>query len=227
MANVSTVPREFKVLSTQPNLQIRYAHPIWFRIFLLPVFLPFLALFVGVQLSLLFKLLLGLNEVLHMRFWLEMQVFAYGVRDSWSNLRNFFEHLAIVALSVAASLYMLWRLLGVTEIHAHYNSLGITYKLLGMSRKTSIVAEDIQCFRQFLNQSGDSNSWDLEIVSSQRYFLEDQAVPAWFHEKWTRDSMNLMGCKKIRLYSSPRSSPSKWLGSVLADFYGVRFISAA
>jgi hypothetical protein len=226
MTDLSTAPRGFKVLSTQPDLRIRYGYPIWLRILLLVFFLPFLAFLIGDQLSLLFKLLLGLNEILHMRFGQGMQVFAYNVRGSWSNLFDFFAYLATGALSVAASFYMLWLVLGVTEIHAHYSSLAITYKLLGMSRKMLIAAEDIQCFRQFVNQSGESNSWDLEIVSNQRFFPEDQAVPAWFPEKWTRDTMTRMGCKKIRLYAYPSSRPSKWLGGVLADFYGVRFISA-
>jgi hypothetical protein len=231
MANLSAVPRQFQLLSTQPNLRIRYANPIWARVFLLPIFLPFIVLLVGGQLSILFylllKLLLVLNEVLHMRFRLQMEVFTYNARDFWGILRNFFGYLAFGAVSGAASLCMLWPLLGVIEIHASYSSLAITYKLLGMSRKVSISAEDIQYFRQFLNESGDSNSWDLEIVANQRYFPEDQAVPAWLPEKWTRDAMTRMGCKTIHLYASSSSSPSKWLGGVLADFYGVRYMGTS
>jgi hypothetical protein len=171
------------------------------------------------QMGSLVNLLVVLNEILHMRFWQQMQVFGYDTIDSWSILKNFFDHLAVGAASGAISLCSLWQLLGVTEIHSYQKSLVITYKLLGMSRKVSIGAEDIQHFRQYVNKSSDSaDSWDLEIVTNQRYFPEDQAVPAWLSNKWTKNAMTRKDYKKIHLYSHFNPSASEWLGSVLADF---------
>lgn len=217
MSNLNQIPREFQVLSIQPELRIRYSIHVWDRIFPFLLLSPFIFLFIGHSLLLLY----GLYEILHLRFWLGIQAFSYG-KGSWSILMFFFTF----SLLGFASWLLLWSLLGVTEIHADHDSLTVIYRLFGISRKVSIPAKDINYFNQFLKEDSENTTCDLEIVTSLRYAEEDQAFPAWFPTKWISEDMVIrINYKTIHLYANIISNPSEWLGSVLANFYKVRFQS--
>lgn len=216
MSKLNNIPREFQVLSTQPELRIRYFSRISHKICFLLFFLPFFALFTGHCLILLF----GLHEVLNLRFWQAVQVLNYNTNNPWSVLTFVFSFLLLGVASCTG----LWLLLGVTELQAVRESLTIIYRLLGMSREIPISTDDIQYFNQFLNRNSEGDSWDLEVVTNQRRSDRIQSFPAWIPAKWvSADMVTRMNYKTVHLYAHTSPNPTEWLGSLLADFYKVEF----
>ena len=120
-----------------------------------------------------------------------------------------------------ASWFGIWSILGITEFYAAHDSLTISYKLLGMFRKISLLTKDIDYFNQFLNESSEGKSWHLEIVTNRRISNKNQSFPAWI----SKDRVTRINYKTIHIYAHANPSLSEWLGNVLADFYGSRFQS--
>ena len=220
MSNLNQIPKQFRVLSTQPELRIRYSNHIWSGIFLSLLLLPFSLLFIGHSLILLH----GLYEILNLRVWQGIQIFSYSSGNFWLILVFVFTFFLLGSIFWAG----LFLLLGVTEILASSDSLTISYNLLGISKKISVLTKDIKYFNQFLSKSSEGNSWDLEIITNLRTYNKDLSFPTWFPVKWiSKDMMVQMSYKTIRLYGHTNSNPGEWLGSVLADFYRVEFKSTA
>lgn len=221
MSNLNQIPREFQVLSIQSELRIKYSIQVWERIFPLLIFWPFIVLFIGHGLILLY----GIYEVLHLRFWQAMQLLSYNREDFWHVLAFFFTF----SMLGFASWLLLWTLLGVTEIYANGDSLTVIYRLLWTSRKVSILSKDIKYFNQFLKKDSDGNTTcNLEIVTSQKYPEEDLVFPAWFPARWISEDMVVrINYKTIHIYTDTMSNSSEWLGNILANFYKVRFQSIA
>ena len=220
MSNLNQIPREFQVLSTQPELRIRYSSQGCDNLFSFLFLLPFVVLFIGHSLLLLH----GLYEILHLRLWRGMQILTYYTGNPWHILMFFF---TFFLLGFVSWLW-LWSLLGVTEIHANYDSLTVIYRLLGISHKVSIPAKDIKYFNEFLNKDSENPTCNLEIVTSQKYSEEDRAFPAWFPTRLiSEDLVVRINYKTIHLYTLITSNSTEWLGSVLANFYKVRFQSIA
>lgn len=220
MSNLNQIPREFRVLSTQPELRIRYSNRISHQICLSLLLLPFSLLFIGHS----WILLSGLYEILNLRVWQGIQIFSYDTGNFWFVLTFVF---AFFGLGVVFW-FGLWSLLGVTKIHASFDSLTISYNLLGMSHKISVLTKDIKYLNQFLNKNSEGNCWDLEIVMNLKTSNKDWSFPAWFPAKWVSEDMVIrMNYKTIHLYAHANPNPSEWLGNVLADFYRVGFQSTA
>jgi hypothetical protein len=216
MTNFDHIPKEFRVFSKQPDLRIKYSRQTFHKLLFLIFLLPFFALFIGH----VWTFLHGLYEILHLRFQQGIHMFSYGTGNPWSIFQFFF---ALFGLGFA-SCYGLWVLLGVVEVHAAHDSLTISHKLLGMSQTTSVLAENIQYFKQSLRNSGDESSWDLEIITNQQAFKQDVSLPAWFPAKWITEDMKIrMNYRVIHIGSYANCHLSEWLGSVLADFYKVKF----
>jgi hypothetical protein len=129
------VPRQFQVLSTQPELKIRYVDRIWEKIVIFLFFLPFFVLFSGH----VWILLRGLYELLNLRFWQVTQIFSYDTGNLWRAPQFAF---AIFLLGFA-SWYGLWGLLGITEIQASHDLITIRYRFLWLSRETSCSIRNI------------------------------------------------------------------------------------
>ncbi len=220
MSNLNKIPGEFRVLSTQPELRIRYHSRIWLKALMLLMFLPFFFVFLGHMWIILF----AFYEMVHFRIWQGINLFSYDTGNPWFFLIFLFTFGLLSVVCWAA----LWALLGVTEIDAKSDSLTISYRLLGISRKTSFLTRDIRYFNQFLDKSSEGNSYHVEVVTNQRLFNEDRTLPAWFPAKWiSADMSTRMNYKTINLYGHPNSKPSEWLGRILADFYRVEFKSIA
>jgi len=220
MSNLNQIPRQFRVLSTQPELRIRHSNYIWSGIFFNLLLLPFSLLFIGHSLI----LLSGLYEILNLRVWQGIQIFSYGSGNLWLILVFVFTFF-LLGLVFWVGLFLL---LGVTEINASLDSLTISYNLLGISNKTSVLTKDIKYFNQFLAKSSEGNSWDLEVITNLRTHNKDLSFPTWFPVKWISEDMVIrMNYNTIRLYGHTSPNPGEWLGSVLADFYRVGFKSTA
>jgi hypothetical protein len=220
MSSRNRIYREFHVLSTQPNLRIRYSKEIWIKIALLPFFFLCSVFFIAHGRVLLY----GLYEILHLRLWQALKVLSYNTGSFWSVPTFFFAFSGLGAIFW----YMLWFLLGVSEINATCSSLTIRYELLGLSRKVSLPVNDIEYFSQFVKENGDGHTWDLEVVTNQKYFKEDRTFAAWIPAKnISEDMLVRLNYKTIHLYTGTDSSLSEWLGNTLANFYRVRFQSVA
>lgn len=214
MSYLNQIPNGFQVLSTKPELRIRYFNPILNKICFLLFILPFLVLFAGHCLI----LLLGLYEAFNLRFWQVVQILSYNTNNPSYVLLFVFSFLLLGFASYAG----LWSLLGVTELQAAHESLTISYRLLGMSREIHISTEDIQFFNQFLIRHGAGDSWELEVVTNQRRFDRAESFPAWVPAKWiSADMVTRMNYKTVSLCARPHPNPTEWLGRLLADFYRV------
>jgi hypothetical protein len=217
MLNLNKIPSEFQVFSTQPYLRIRYSIPLWAKILHGLFLLPFLILF-ALNCWILFGVL---HEILNLRFWQAIQILSYDTNNPWFVLGFVF---TFFLLGVASGVW-LWCLLGVIELHATRESLTIIYRLLGISRRISVLAGNIRYFNQFLDRS-EGDSWELEIVTNQRLSDKNLSFPAWFPAKWmSEDILTRMNYKTIHLCAYSKPNPSEWLGKVLADFYKVEFQS--
>ncbi|MBD2364336.1 hypothetical protein H6G36_24675 [Anabaena minutissima FACHB-250] len=218
MSNFNQIPSEFKVFSTEPELKIRYSTGVAAKGCLLIFFIPFFFIFAGHC----FGLLSGLYELLNLRFSEAIQLWSYNTNNIWSMLM-FFGMLFLLGFTSWA---FVWGILGVPQIHATQESLTIIYQLLGMSHKISVLATNISYFNQFLNRTGEADSWDLEIVTKQKLYATDRSYPRWFPAKLiSEDGLIRMNYKTINLYGHSHHHPSEWLGKVLADFYQVEFKS--
>ena len=123
--------------------------------------------------------------------------------------------------------YGLWTILGVTRFCATHDSLIISYELLGLSRKVSFLAKDIHYFNHFLSINREHN-WNLEIVTNQnqKIFNKNLSAPSWVPAEWiSEDVITRINYKTFNVYTNINPNLSRWLGSVLADFYGVSFQS--
>lgn len=220
MSNFHEIQAQFKVFSTQPELRIRYSDPIWLKILVLLCFWPIWILFAGHC----WILFVGLHELLNLRFWQAIQIFSYNTNNLWNVL---FFAFTFFLLGVASKV-LLWVQLGITELYATRESLTIIgrWRLLGISHETSVLANDIRYFNQFLNRSGEGDSWELEVVRNQRLSDKDGSSPSWFAaERVSADMVTRINYKTVVLYSHGSPNPSYWLGRVLADFYQVEFRS--
>jgi hypothetical protein len=222
MSNLNEIPREFQILSTQPELRIRCSSRIrgWGKIFFLIFFLPFCFLFIRHALLLVD----GLYEILHLRLWQAIQLFTYKTGNLWAIPTFFF---AFFGLGFVV-FYLLWLILGVTEVYARSDYLTIRYELLGLSRKVSLLTNDIEYFNQFLNENSEGHTWDLEVVTNRKYSKEDRTFASWVPVKMISEDMLVrLNYKTIHLYADTDSNLSGWLGNVLANFYRIRFQSIA
>lgn len=218
MPNFNEIPEEFQVLSIRPDLRIRSFIPIFQKAFVLLFFLPFFVLFAYHS----WMFLGGLYEILHLRLLQGIQVFSYDTGNPWSILTFFFTFFGLGF----AFCFGLWLLLGVTEIHATYHSLTVSYKLLGISCKVFILVKDIHYFNQFLNGYSERESWKLEIVTNQRLSDRIQFLPAWFLLKGvSTDMITGINYKTVHLFACENPNSTEWLGRLLAGFYEVEFQS--
>ena len=217
MSKLNEIPPQFKVFSLEPEIKMKYSTGLAAKGCLLIFSIPFLVMFAGYC----FILLLGLYELLNLRFAEAIQIWSYDSNNIWSMLM-FFGTLFILGL---LSGFMVWGILGVTEIHATQESLTIIYQLLGMSRKISVLVSNINYFHQFLNR-GEAESWDLEVVTKQKLYDKYMSYPRWFPTNFiSQDELIRMNYQTINLYSHTNPYPSQWLGKLLADFYQVKFKS--
>ncbi|MEM7716663.1 MAG: hypothetical protein AAF349_24405 [Cyanobacteria bacterium P01_A01_bin.68] len=220
MFNPTEIPKQFKVFSIEPDLRISFAGQIWSKMFVSILLLPFVALFVG---HFIF-VCLGSYEILHLNLEKAIDFFSYGTNNFWYFLMFVFTS----SLLSVATWYWFWIIFGFCEIRATEESLTTIYKMLGMSWKKSVLTKEIRYFNQFLKRDGEGDTWNLEIVTNQKLFDEEQSYPSWFPQKWvSADMLVRMNYKTVHLYShsSPRST--EWLGKTLARFYQVEFKSTA
>ena len=221
MFNPTEIPKQFKVFSIQTDLRISFPGQIWPTMFVSILLLPFVALFVG---HFIF-ICLGLYEILHLNLEKAIDFFSYGTNNFWQLLTFVFAF----SLLGAVTFCWLWIIFGFYEIRATEESLTTISKMLGMSWKKSVLTKEIRYFNQFLKRDGEGeDTWDLEIVTNQKLFDEEQSYPSWFPKKWvSADMLVRMNYKTVQLYSHSSPKPTEWLGKTLARFYRVEFKSTA
>lgn len=220
MSYFKDTPSVFQVLSTQPELKIRYLIKTSHKIFLFLFFSPFLVIFAGHC----WILLLVLHELFNLRLWQAVQVFSCNYGNFWYAPLLFVFTFFILGMPWGVVLHTI---LGSTELHATSESITIIYRLLGMSFKNSVLASDIRYFNQFLKRD-DCDSWELEVVTSQRLYDKEQSFPAWFPASWvSEDMVTRMNYKTVLLCRYVSPNPSYWLGKILADFYKIEFRASA
>jgi hypothetical protein len=118
MSNLNRIPREFQVLSTQPDLRIRYSNQIGEKIFFFLFLSPFFFLFIGHG----WILVRGLYEILNLHIWQGVHIFSYDTGVPWRIFQFVF---AFFGLGFA-SYFGLWIILGATEFYAVHDSLTIS-----------------------------------------------------------------------------------------------------
>ncbi|RAM49851.1 MAG: hypothetical protein C6Y22_20265 [Hapalosiphonaceae cyanobacterium JJU2] len=218
MSNFNKIPSQFQIFSAYPSLRIRIITQISQKILFLIFSLPSFVFFAGHCLI----LLSGLNQVLNLHFWQAFQIFSYNTNNSCFVL-IFVLGFFVFAI---ATLFGLWSILGITELHANYESLKIIYGLLGTSYEISILASNIKYFNQYCHRCDELNSWNLEIVTNQIRFHKNLLFLVWIFQNWiSANTLTPMKFKTIYICSYTKPNPSHWLGKVLADFYKVEFRS--
>ncbi len=227
--NLNQIPNDFQVLSTYPQLQIRdridNTNPIWVRILFL--ILAIFCLCVSVMFGRL--LLPGLLEIVTLHVW-------KGVDTIINDVNNFYQKPfgvwgGIVALftSVAAGclgIWVLWCIFGFTEFQGNRNSLKIRYKLFGLSYNVFCLSENVKYFNLFQQGNDDDCIWRLEIVTNRKYPYKTKYFQAWAMGEQVGGNVTRLDYETINLYDRSEPSSIAWLGSVLADFYGISFRSS-
>lgn len=213
MSNFSEVPLGFRVLSTHPDLRIRFHHSIGSRILMGCFVLPFFVLFILHAAA----LLRAVHHAFNFQFEQALLALCYGANNFWAVLLFIFVFALLSIISWAG----VWSLLGRTKLQAAHDSLVVVYKLLGFTVQKRISSHTIEYFNQFDNSNSVNDSWVLEAVTHEKRFQQDLEYPSWI----PADTMTRSTYKTIHLYTSDNSDQTAWLGRVLAEFYGVEFRS--
>lgn len=211
MANRQTPPREFQVLSIEPELKLRCFNSISEKICFLLLISPFILIFIGHCAI----FLIGIYELIHLRWQSAIYIFSYARDNPWYMLYFIFAFLLLgLFLNTAC-----WSIFGVTEIVVNRESLKIIHKMFDFTYGDEIPAREINYFHQFINNSGEASSWDLEVVSHRINPGQYRIGSQWL----TPEMLTRISYKVIHLYTHPKPEPSVWLGRILAEFYQVEF----
>ncbi len=212
MSNFTAIPLGFQVLSTQPNLHIRYYRSTSARILIGCFVFPFFVLFIlhGVA------LLRALHHVFNLQF--EQALFAIRYDATSGSVFPFIFSFVILG---TASWIGIWWLLGRTELRATNDALLVAYNFLGVVVQKQISPRTIRYFNQVNNRSGEGEVWALEAVTNQRRIQQTIEFPS----SVSADAVARSTYKTIYLYTNGDCRQSAWLGRVLAEFYGVEFRS--
>jgi hypothetical protein len=246
ITNLNRVPGVFQVISTYPNLKIRdrasYGISIWMKIFWYSVFVLFFIMCAYVAVKRTLVILPGLREILTLNFLQGVNTIIHDIGISENktliyNINNifnepgfafyvFFMFPLIILLTILLCISILWWAFGITEICADRNSLTINYILLGLTYKISCLSKDIKYFNQFLPEDDDEYNWMLEVVTNlsrsheKKYFIRQAR-----RNQITGNTVTRMNQAIIYLYDYRDPSSIAWLGTTLADFYGIPFRS--
>ena len=179
MFNSNAIPRQFQVLSVEPELRIRFIYQMPHRVCYSIFVLPFLMLFM----EHCWMLLLGIYNIATLRVWQGFHILSYG-EENIGHLFLFFFTFFLLGM-VAWS--WVWVILGVTKFHASPESLCIYHQVLGLSRKITILAKDIEYFNQYFIQRFEGDTWDLEVVTNLKLSNRVRLLPAWYPRKGDLD----------------------------------------
>ena len=211
MLSNDNLPAGFKILSETPELRIKYLSQA--NGCLILFFLPFIALFLGH----IWLLILVAQEILNFGLWQAIQKLPH---KNWDFCLFLFSFLLLGAITVFA----LWFTFGITEFKASRESLVVSKKLFGMSKKNRIPTINIQYFYQIKDGGEDMDSfpsWGLEVVTNHKIHERTISFPSWIQAD--ENTINRLIYKTIVLLSKQPIDKSDWLGRVLADFYKVEF----
>jgi hypothetical protein len=228
-ANLNQVPNNFQVLSTHPQLKIRDkihdSDPILLRI------LSFILAISSLYISVMFgrTILPGLLEIVTLHVWKGVNTIindANNLAQEPLGVWGFFIALFTPIASGSLGIWVLWCIFGVTEFQANRDSLKISYKLLGLSYKVFSWKRDIKYFNQFSQGNDEDCTWILEIVTNRKCSNKTKYFQAWFSREQVAGNVTRLDYETINLYNHLEPSSIAWLGSVLADFYGISFRSS-
>ena len=212
---MAKVPRQFKVLSTQPELKIRYVDRIGEKMMFFLLFFPFILIFsehIRILLS-------GLYEIFHLRLWTGIQILSYGSGNPW----HIMWFILMFGFGVPSWL-VIWQLLGQTEIRASHDMLTISYRLLWLSHEIFCGIRDIEYFNQLSRKGSEGEIyWELEIVTNRNISRKFPTLPVWMRPLLPPEKTTQKNHQIIYLYYHSTPEPIHWLGNILADFYSVRF----
>lgn len=211
MLSNNKIPKGFKILSEYPTLIIQYherrsLYPLKTFFIIIAMFLTISAFIVACWLSI--DPLSSLpNRIEQPDFW----EFKSGViyfdenRFSLSGLAAIILGLFAIGMIIYE---LIWSILGISEFRAFPEKLIVKQQLFGISRTHLILRNSLVHFQEYRIMHDDHISgWTLKAITKQRRFFP------------FRSAIVLLN-KKPLTYSD-------WLGSVLADFYKVKFLPSA
>jgi hypothetical protein len=210
MSNLNAIPTQFQVISTQPELKIRYSTNRWNRIF-------------GFQ-----SFGIGIGTLIMM---ICFTIFQYNM--TLENMRREDLPTFMIVMNiifVPFSLWWIWtgacEMSGCKEVSATRNCLSIVYtcKLLGVCLQTSILASGISHLELSLLSavgSDDDDSWRLNVVNDRSHNGNWKLFLTWLPIIKFEKTID----RQVRLCSYSISRPSEWLGRLLADFYRIELRS--
>ncbi len=207
--------KAFKIRSIEPELIVQYVHPLWQRVAFLLMLSPFIALFLAHCAIFLFAIKALLT--------LDLRQLVYTLSYSTGNPLHVLTFAFTFPLLGVICWYGPDSALTATELRATNEEILLTYKTPWRFYEVSIPSNSIAYFHQYLNRDGvNGNSWILEAVTNQRLSREINSLPVWIPTKWTPEALAIrLNYRVVNLFSNSSEMPVEWLGSALADFYGV------
>jgi hypothetical protein len=122
----------------------------------------------------------------------------------------------------------LWLKFGVSELIVTDDALTVIHKMRGITHQKKISASHISYFHKFLSHTYNANTntassaWVLEIMTNQKRSKQYRSVLNWIPKKLISASMVArLEYRTVYIYAHGDTSPVNWLGKVLADFYQV------
>lgn len=206
------IPKGFKILSEYPILIIQYherrsLYPLKTFFIIMAMFLTISAFIIGCWLSI--EPLSALpHRIEQPDFW---EFKSSGVIYFDEN-RFSLPGLAAIILGLFAIgmiIYeLVWSIFGISEFRAFPEKLIVKHRLFGIGRTHLILRNSLLHFQEYRIRHDDHISgWTLKAISKQRGF-------SFFHSQ-------------IMLINKKPLKYSDWLGSVLADFYKVKFLPSS
>jgi hypothetical protein len=205
------VPKGFKILSEFPILVIQYnerlsLYPIKFFLIIIVMFLTISTFIIACWLA-IEPLSTLQNRIWQPDFW-HFPRAAYLYFDA-----NRFSLPGLVAIilwlfaPVLIIYKLVWSIFGIIEFRASPEKLIVKHQLFGISRTHLIGRDSLLYFKKYeIIAKGQTHGWTLKALTNQKKFF-------------------LLHSKIVLLNTKPFKY-SDWLGTVLADFYQVKFLSS-
>lgn len=214
------IPQGFKILSESPVLVIQYCekpslYPI--QIFLTKIILVLnIPIFIICSLLFIKSLVDAIpNNILEIDFWQVIQ--NYLTSKIQPDLSSFlfligFHYFIGVIISAIIIYQSLWSLWGISEFRVFPEKLIVSHQLLGISRTHLILRDSLLYFQEY-----------QILIRTRR--LRHKRYPCWTLKVITNQRIFFFFRSKIVLLDRRLSmTQSYWLGTVLADFYQVKFL---
>jgi hypothetical protein len=122
----------------------------------------------------------------------------------------------------------LWLKFGISESIVTHDGLTVIHKMRGITHQKKISASHISYFNKFLSHNYDvnthttSSAWVLAVMTNQKRSKKYRSVLNWIPKKLISTSMLArLEDRTVNIYAHGDARPVEWLGRVLADFYQV------